>query len=141
MKKLLFTLFASSFVALTSMAQEANRIIGTYATEGERAKVAISKQGDKFIGTLIWTMTEGKKDSKNPDASLRNKPLVGKVILKDFVYSGKDVWEKGTIYDPESGKTYSCKITRQANGDLKVRGFIGVSLLGRNSMWTRLKEK
>ncbi len=140
MKKITITLVSLFAIVLTVVAQEADKLIGTYATEGNKAKVSITKQGNKYIGTIIWSVTPGIKDKKNPDTALREKPLVGKVILKDFVHAGKEVWDKGTIYDPESGKTYSCKITRQSNGNLKVRGFIGISLLGRTSEWTRLKE-
>jgi len=57
----------------------------------------------------------------------------------DFEYVGKGKWKNGYIYDPDNGKTYRCKA--QLKGDtLKVRGFIGVSLLGRNSEWTRVAE-
>lgn len=118
-------------------AQDANSILGTYLTEGGKAKVKIEKEGNKYVGTLIWTARSGVLDSKNPNKAEQAKPIVGKQILKNFSYSKKNVWEEGTIYDPESGKTYSCKITRQDDGSLKVRGFIGVSLLGRTSVWTR----
>lgn len=120
--------------------QEADRLIGTYYTAGAKGKVRIAKQGNKYHGVLIWTKTAGALDSKNPDEAQRSKPLAGKRILTNFVYDGDDVWEDGKIYDPESGKTYSCKITRLANGNLKVRGFIGVSLIGRTTEWTRLSE-
>ncbi|MDO4692661.1 MAG: DUF2147 domain-containing protein [Porphyromonadaceae bacterium] len=120
--------------------QAADRLIGTYYTAGAKGKVRISKQGNKYNGVLIWIKTPGALDSKNPDAAQRSKPLAGKLILTNFVYDGDDVWEDGKIYDPESGKTYSCKITRLSNGNLKVRGFIGVSLIGRTTEWTRLSE-
>lgn len=136
MKKI-FAVFALLFVTLTTaLAQEADKIVGTYLTEKKNAKVRISKQGEKYIGSIIWSITEGAKDKNNPKESERTKPLVGKLILKDFEYDGKNVWDEGTIYDPESGKTYSCKITRQKDGSLKVRGFIGISLVGRTSVWT-----
>ena len=76
---------------------------------------------------------------KHPVKSERTKKLVGKTILTGFKYAGKNVWEDGKIYDPENGKTYSCKITMKTNGDITVRGFIGISLLGRNTTWKRVK--
>lgn len=137
MKKL-FAVLCLFFLGLVmGSAQDANALLGLYLTEGGKAKVRIDKEGDKYVGTLVWTARANVKDSKNPDEAERSKPIVGKRILRGFVYSGKNVWEKGTIYDPESGKTYSCKITRQDDGSLKVRGFIGVSLLGRTSVWTK----
>ncbi len=130
-------------ILLTSLgvvAQEASRIVGTYLTEKENAKVRITQHGDRFTGTIVWSVTPGATDKNNPEASERTKPIVGKVILRDFVYDGDDVWDSGKIYDPESGKTYSCKITRLKDGRLKVRGFIGVSLIGRTSHWKPIKE-
>jgi uncharacterized protein (DUF2147 family) len=46
---------------------------------------------------------------------------------------------KGTIYDPGNGKKYKCKIWLRKDGNLKVRGFVGVSLIGRNEIWTPVK--
>jgi uncharacterized protein (DUF2147 family) len=63
--------------------------------------------------------------------------LIGLVILKDFAFNGKDKWEDGTIYDPNNGKTYSCVIRLKNESALEVRGYIGISLLGRTEVWTR----
>jgi uncharacterized protein (DUF2147 family) len=58
-------------------------------------------------------------------------------ILKDFEFTGKSTWENGTIYDPKNGKTYSCYLILQPDKTLKVRGYVGVSMLGRTTIWTR----
>jgi uncharacterized protein (DUF2147 family) len=59
-------------------------------------------------------------------------------VLKNFVFDGKDEWEDGTIYDPKNGKTYSCYIRYAEYPNLlKIRGYIGVSLLGRTTYWTK----
>jgi len=57
------------------------------------------------------------------------------VILKGFIKKG-NVYDDGTIYDPKSGKTYSCTMTLKGN-NLAIRGYVGVSLLGRTSTWSR----
>lgn len=134
----LVAIFVTSISPL--LGQSASDIVGVYLTEKQNAKVRIYPKGDRFYGLITWTVTSGKLDENNPEEHERTKPLVDKVILKDFVYSGDNLWEKGTIYDPESGKTYSCKITRTKEGKLKVRGFIGISLIGRNSIWTPSKS-
>ena len=141
MKKFLLSICLVLCSVLNVLAQhtEADKIIGTYLTENKNAKVAITKSGNKYVGKLVWTKTQGKLDTHNPKAAERTKPLVGKSIVYGFTYSGKNVWENGKIYDPENGKTYSCKITMKSKGDLTVRGFIGISLLGRNTAWTRIK--
>jgi len=67
----------------------------------------------------------------------KDKPVIGMIILKDLSSSG-DQWKGGTILDPNNGKTYKCKIEVVEDGQkLKVRGFIGISLLGRTQYWER----
>ena len=78
-------------------------------------------------------------DDENPEENLQNRPIIGLVILKDFIFDGDDEWEDGTIYDPKNGKTYSCYMKLDEEGILKIRGFIGISWIGRNSYWTPVK--
>jgi uncharacterized protein (DUF2147 family) len=52
-------------------------------------------------------------------------------------YDGSGHWSGGTIYDPDSGRTYSCRFELLEQDRLKVRGFLGLSLLGRTQVWTR----
>ena len=77
-----------------------------------------------------------KVDSKNPDKNKQNQKIIGLVILQNFKFDD-DEWNDGKIYDPESGKTYSCNLSLNGNNTLKVRGYIGISLLGRTETWTR----
>jgi uncharacterized protein (DUF2147 family) len=59
------------------------------------------------------------------------------VILKNFKFTGS-AWENGTIYDPNSGKTYDCILKiKDGNKTLDIRGFVGISMFGRTSTWTR----
>lgn len=118
---------------------EADRLLGTYMTEGNKGKVVIEKRGNTYNGKLVWSITPGALDKNNPVKAERTKKLAGKTILTGFKYAGDNVWNDGKIYDPENGKTYSCKITLQKNGNITVRGFIGVSLLGRSTNWKRIK--
>jgi len=65
--------------------------------------------------------------------------LLGLQILKNFVYDAQDKeWEDGTIYDPKNGKTYSCIMTLSGN-NLNVRGYVGISMLGRTGVWTKVQ--
>ena len=72
-----------------------------------------------------------------PNHSLRNRPIVGLQLMSDFEAAGKVQWGEGKIYDPESGKTYKCKITLTDPKRLEVRGYVGISLFGRTEIWTR----
>jgi uncharacterized protein (DUF2147 family) len=80
------------------------------------------------------------KDEKNPDPALRDRPLVGLSLFAGFDYDGDGRWSGGTIYDPNSGKTYRCIVTIVDDDTLKVRGYVGVPLLGRTEIWTRKKD-
>ncbi|CEN45874.1 conserved hypothetical protein [Capnocytophaga canimorsus] len=64
--------------------------------------------------------------------------MKGSVILKKLKYH-KGEWKNGEIYDPQSGKTYHCK-AKIKNNQLILRGFVGVSLLGKNTTWTRVES-
>jgi len=139
-KKIFMTLCALMFSVIIGFAQEADKVVGVYKSEDGKGKVRIAKAADKYVGTLIWVSKKDAKDVNNPDEKLRTKPLVGKQILKGFTYSGKNVWENGTIYDPESGKTYKCKMTLKGDGKLNIRGFVGISAFGRTTVWSPVKE-
>jgi uncharacterized protein (DUF2147 family) len=68
----------------------------------------------------------------------KNKKVIGMTIMDGMKQNGDD-FEGGHILDPESGETYRCKLKLDASGNkLEVRGFIGVSLLGRSEIWTRV---
>jgi uncharacterized protein (DUF2147 family) len=134
------------FAALTAsvVAQDKDAILGKWVNSTGEAHVEISKRSDKYFGKIVWLKdpkgTEGvvKTDLKNPDENLRKKPILGMEILKNFVYDdGK--WTDGTIYDPKSGKTYSCNMTIKSDGQLSMRGYIGISLIGRSEVWKRVK--
>jgi len=125
-------------------------LLGKWLTEEGKGHVEIAKEGGKFTGKIVWlkepNYPEGdpeagkpRHDLNNPDPSKRDQPIIGLVVLRDFTYMGDNAWKKGTIYDPENGKTYKCNITLAKDGSLKVRGFIGVSVIGRTSVWTRVK--
>ncbi len=145
---LLSTLFISIVCTLTfaQSSEEADRLIGVWEPSHGKAKVKIDKIGDKYYGKIVWLQTpndeetgEPKVDKNNPDENLRNTPLRGYRILKDFTYTGKDEWTEGTIYDPENGNTYSSTIKMTDENTLDIRGYIGISALGRTDIWKRLK--
>jgi len=125
--------------------------LGVWYNEEKDAKIEVYKCADKYCGKIVWLRepnyeagsTEGTPgtpmlDNHNPDPSLHTRPLLGLLIVKDFVYAGDGTWKGGTVYDPKVGKTYSGKITLVSPDQLTLRGFIlGITFLGRNTTWTR----
>mgnify|MGYP001616110619 CR=1 FL=1 len=79
-----------------------------------------------------------KKDINNPSKELQSQPVLGLEILKDFTYKGDGVWADGSVYDPKSGKTYDCKISMSSSDKLDMRGYKGISLIGKTETWTRV---
>ncbi|MEY4987338.1 MAG: hypothetical protein RL567_1117 [Bacteroidota bacterium] len=112
-------------------------ILGEWISENKDGKIVIFKQADRYYGKITWGKTPGRKDTNNPDSRLRNRELVGSIILKEFVFKGGS-WENGTIYDPNSGKTYDCILkVKDNNQKLDIRGFVGMAMFGRTSTWSR----
>lgn len=145
MKQFLIILFSFLFFSSVLFAQKADDILGQWYSENNESLIEIYKSGNKFFGKIIWLKeplrdSKPKVDDKNPDDKLKDKPLIGLVILKDFVFDGKDEWTDGKIYDPKSGKTYSCYMEFESKDKLKIRGYIGISLIGRTTFWSRKKD-
>jgi uncharacterized protein (DUF2147 family) len=63
------------------------------------------------------------------------------VNIWGFSYKDANLWEEGNIYDPKNGSTYSCTIKMINPNTLEVRGYIGVSIIGRTDIWTRQQAK
>jgi len=144
MLKRSITLFLAIALYTVSFAQKADAIIGRWLSPNGEDQIQIYKKGNKYFGKLSWIKYpndetgQSKTDKKNPDPNLRSRQELGLELLKDFTFGGDNVYEDGTIYDPKSGKTYSCKMTIDGE-KLKIRGYIGISLLGRSETWTRVK--
>ena len=136
-------LIAMSF-AFAASAQKADAILGQWVNPNGQDHILIYKKGNKYFGKLDWIKYPNdetgrpKTDKNNPDKALQSRPDLGLELLKDFTFDGEKVYEDGTIYDPKSGKTYSCKMTLEGNS-LKIRGYVVFSLFGRSEIWTRLK--
>lgn len=119
-------------------------ILGYWLNEDQDGKVEIYKENGKYYGKLVWLKFpideetgKPKLDKHNPDDELKKRPSKGIILMNDFEYDGDGEWDDGEIYDPKSGKTYSCYMKLESMNKLKVRGFIGVSLIGRTTYWTR----
>lgn len=144
-KAILITFLSALFTTLCAQEITADAIVGSWLTASGKAIVQIYKEGNKYNGKIVWlknpTYDDGKPkvDKNNPDKAKQNTPLIGLNLLKGFVYR-KGQWLDGTIYDPENGKTYSCYI-KYREGMLDLRGYIGISLVGRTQTWYKADIK
>ena len=137
---------ASMWAGSTAWAQthKGDDLLGTWLNEEATGKITLYKENGKYFGKLVWLREPNDKvtgkprtDKENPEEKLKSAPLIGLVNMRNFTFDGTDEWSGGTIYDPKNGKTYKCYIHFDGPNKLKIRGYIGVSLLGRNTYWTK----
>lgn len=142
MMKIFSVLLLVSLFPVAVMAQKKpDDIVGNWIVGDNKAKIQVYRSGTKYYGKIIWLKEPTKDgvqktDKKNPDPGKRNMPIIGLVVLKDFVFDDGE-WNAGNIYDPSSGNNYSCRITMPDKNTMKVRGYIGISLFGRTETWKR----
>jgi uncharacterized protein (DUF2147 family) len=140
MKKIFLSLLFSTMIAAVSFAQ--NTVVGKWLSESGKGITEIYLVNGKYYGKLVWLKEpldkngKPKLDNNNKDKTLRTGPILGLVILKDFVLKDGE-WKDGTIYDPENGKTYKCSMWLKDSNTLKVRGYWG--FIYRTQVWTRSK--
>lgn len=148
--RLICCLLACAAISIPAFADGPDGVLGIWTTADGKARVEIVKQGDSYGGSIVWlkepvypadakqgTPGQPKVDLNNPDKAQQSRPIMGLPLIQGFRYAGDDVWSDGTIYDPDSGKLYSCKLTLMMDGTLRVRGYVGISLFGRTEIWTR----
>ncbi len=136
--------FALGAFALAGQAVAADDpVFGYWLIESKRAIVQIAPCGEKACGEIVWLLEpndesgQPKTDVKNEDESQRSRSVCGLEMLGDFAKEDEGSWEDGTIYNGEDGKTYNAFMEMQDGGDLKVRGYVGISLIGKSQIWTR----
>jgi uncharacterized protein (DUF2147 family) len=131
--------------ALASISpQNADAIVGIWKNSSGKGHIQIYKQQNKYYGKIIWLKDavdpEGhpKTDRKNTDPAKRKNSLMGMVMLRDFKYSSGE-WKGGHIYNPSDGKEYKGLIKLKDDKTIVVRGYMGISLIGKSDTWTRIK--
>ena len=144
-KALLVAVILLAFIGQKAQAQNngADEIKGIWLTENKDGKVEISRTGNTFSGKLIWGNSvldengKPKHDVLNPDLKLRTRTLQGMVMLYGLEYEdGK--WQNGKIYNGLTGKSYNVIVTIKGNM-LDLRGYIGIPLLGKTTVWQRVE--
>ena len=148
MKRTISSLVVLSAGALLSTSVFAVSLNGTQwqtiddKTGEKKAVIQLTESGGKVSGKIIKVLNKEKADAlctKCP-GSLKNKPVEGLQILSGLKSDGNNQWSDGKLVDPESGKTYSGKLTLSDNGQsLKLRGFVGTPVFGRSQTWQRIK--
>jgi len=149
----------SAMVFKASNIEKADQILGDWKPSNGRSIIRIYKgvkdNGEdpkKYYGKIIWLLEPNdangnpRTDINNSDDAKKKNKLKGLVNVKELEFVGNDqewLWENGTIYDPNNGSEYSFKaeIDRKKPNQLLGKGYIGVSLFGREDVWTRMVKK
>jgi uncharacterized protein (DUF2147 family) len=111
--------------------------------------VQIVPCADTLCGKVVWLHSPlGEdgcelRDDNNPDLNARNRKIVGLEVLRGLKQADDEetAWTGGTIYDPTTGRTYSCNLRMESDDRIFLRGYFGIQLLGRTTTWTRVGSK
>jgi uncharacterized protein (DUF2147 family) len=121
---ILLFIFCSFFV----YGQSADAILGTYLKADGKSKVEFFKSGDTYSGKVVWLKEANddkgvpKKDVKNPDKSLRERPLMGLVTITGLKYEGNGKYMEGKAYRPVEGDEVKFKVQVNNEGTISVTG-------------------
>ncbi len=126
---------------------KAQTIFGKWNTiDNETGKiesvVEIYKKNGKAYAKIIEILNEEDRDRlcDKCTGSAKNVPILGLVLVSGLEQDG-DEWSGGKILDPKNGKYYKCYLKLEEKNKLKLRGYIGISLLGRTEYWYRAESK
>jgi uncharacterized protein (DUF2147 family) len=138
---LFFCLVFSAPAFCAAEPPSSDAITGTWQVVEKDAHIEIYREGDGYFGRISWMRQppqEKPGDGPPPEKKAGETPRVGIIIVRNFKFDGK-AWKRGTLYDPTDGKTYRGVISLGDKGELHVRGFIGISLFGRTTVWQRVR--
>ena len=138
----LLTVFIT-LLSLTAYAG-ADDILGIWRNPTGNGHVEIFKENGKYYGRLVWLKktidTDGKPflDKNNPNKQYCNKPLLGLIMLRDFLFNNGE-WTGGKVYNPDDGKEYKSYLKLKDEKTLSIRGFIGFSWIGKTLIFQRVR--
>lgn len=134
------------FLPLVPGSATASHPAGLWWVEGGYAQVEIRRCTDTLCGQVVWVRHPFDaggcelRDVENPDLNLRGRPVVGMTILRHLraSRSNPDEWSGGEIYDPSSGRSYDAVAEMEGPDRLRMRGYLGIWILGRTTTWIRV---
>ncbi len=103
--------------------------------------IEITLSHDELVGRIVKLIPKPGDPPEfvcdRCDGPEKNQRVLGMIILKGLKRDG-DMWDGGNILDPRTGNVYSCELRVDVSGkELYLRGYLGISLLGRTQTWVR----
>ena len=132
-------IWSTSILALAILAATpalAADATGVWMRSNGNSKIRIDNCGGALCGTVVWEKNP-RKDTFNPDASKRDRPVTGVRILLGMKPSGTPNQWKGEVYNAEDGKTYTGYITLEGASSLKLQGCVLGGLICKSDVWNR----
>jgi uncharacterized protein (DUF2147 family) len=140
MKQLITLLFC--ITAMNSM--QSQSVVGKWktiddATGEAKSIVEVFSKSGKIYAKVVDVLDPAVKYNlcKKCPGDDKNKPILGLNIIKGLSKDGAE-YNSGEILDPKNGKLYKCALSLESKDKLKVRGYIGFSLIGRTQYWYRV---
>jgi uncharacterized protein (DUF2147 family) len=124
---------ALAIVMITSMAsaRQTGSPLGTWSTANGHGVIAIVPCGDALCGRIVGI---DRKPSEPMPTDVHGQPQCGLTILTNQKPTADGSW-LGEVTDPRDGGTYRAKLWLDEGGNLNLRGFIGIPLLGQTQVW------
>jgi uncharacterized protein (DUF2147 family) len=137
----IFAVLAALPGAPAAHAQAGGEATGVWLTQAGDARVRVSKCGAGICGVVVGLRepinpATGKPqvDDKNPNPSLRNRPMIGLPLFSGMQATGPNRWS-GQIYNADDGSTYVSHVSLAGPDTLKVEGCVGALCGGENWTW------
>jgi uncharacterized protein (DUF2147 family) len=129
-----------------------SEIVGDWLVESRDAVIRIERVDGEYQGHILWQLhdTYGPEDGpglsgkivtdrNNPDPALRSRPLTGLRLLTGLKFDpDSNKWKGGHVYNSDNGRTYNCLVRLLGPNRLQLRGYIGISLFGGSTVWSRV---
>jgi len=124
-------ILAIAVVAPSAWATPAASPLGTWTTANGHGVIAIETCGDALCGRIVGI---DRAPTQPMPTDVHGRSQCGLTIITNEIPQSDGTW-LGEVTDPRDGTTYHAKLWLDEDGDLKLRGFIGIPLLGATETW------
>ena len=146
MKNVILTLLFLA-ISICAFAQNNTDLIGEWYSIREDIVIKIFEVNETISAKITWMKLPNNEDGMpktdflNTDESLRDRSILGMLMMYDLTYIAGNIWDNGSLYVPEKGKIYSGMMRLKNKNTLNIRGYIGFSFFERySSNWTRVLD-
>lgn len=148
----LFVLLLTLPVTGLAAQESSDAITGIWEVEDGTGRIEIHRCETRYCGRIVWISEPvypagdrmaGKPllDRENPKKELRSRPQLGLRIMEGYTWRGNNLWDDGTIYNTENGRSYKSSLSLKSPDLLKLRAYVGISLFGGSTVWKRVRAK